>query len=79
MTITEEMIERADKVLHPGWYEEDACHCVQCAEEHNEELSQTRAALEAFLQGYRLQSAPIVRNVNEPEERVALSDAIENE
>jgi len=47
MSPTQAEIEAADKILHPSWYEDDACRCAQCAVEHEDDLKQTKAALEA--------------------------------
>jgi hypothetical protein len=47
MMPTEAEIEAADRALDRAWWYEDACHCVQCTAEHEEELKQTTAALTA--------------------------------
>jgi hypothetical protein len=85
MTINDEMVERAARalyVLEPiyshdmhrtlTWDELGEAH-RECKREH------ARAALEAALEGYRLQSAPVIYRTDEPMERAALRAAIEDE
>jgi hypothetical protein len=59
MPHTPAQIVAADRILNPGWYDDDACHCIECSAGHERELAQTSAALLAAESALSVENAQL--------------------